>query len=288
MLLSNARRLVFLIPVVAVLALACGGGDDTAKDEGGEIKQSPPSGGEKAGGEKALEERAGSGIGENQTAANLTIVDGVKQWDGPPKGLNGGLLIVYRDEFRATVEMETVGGQPANGKKFVIDLYHSDFPFFRSGDMTFTVNNFVFLVREGFYDGLPFHRVVPGTLVQTGDPPGPLDGAGYLFNNEVTNKLRHDRAGIVSMANSGVIDGEGTNSSQWFIILQPSPDLDYYDEELFKRICGEPGTSCHTPFGLVIEGMDVVESIVEGDVVSTITVEKLEDGTSTIPSKFPY
>ena len=82
----------------------------------------------------------------------------------------------------------------------------------------------------------------------------------------------------------GIIDGKGTNSSQWFIALQPLPNLNYYDEELFEKDCTAPDTSCHTPFGWVIEGMDVVEGIVEGDVIKTVTIELLERGTTKIPS----
>lgn len=274
MLGNGARELIVLLPVALLLLASACGGDSTATDED-EFSENRPSGGG-----KELEERAGSGTGVNQTAATMTTVDGVKQWDGPPKGLSGGLLIVYKDEFKATIEMETVGGEPANGKKIVFYLYHSDFPFFRNGDVTFAVNNFVFLSREGFYDGLPFHRVVPGEIVQTGDPPGDLDGAGYTFNNETTVKMKHDRPGIVSMANSGIVDGKGTNSSQWFITMKPLPHLNTYDEDLYEKDCAQPDTSCHTPFGIVSEGMDVVESIVEGDIIKTITVEKLEAKTS--------
>ncbi len=272
--LVNARGLIIILPLVLLLlASACGGGSDADEDD--EFRETLPSG---AG--KALEDREGSGTGENQTAATMTMVDGVKQWDGPPKGLSGGLLIVYKDEFKATVEMETVGGEPANGQKFVFYMYHSDFPFFRNGDVTFAVNNFVFLAREGFYNGLPFHRVVPGELVQTGDPAGPLDGAGYTFDNETTVKIEHDRPGIVSVANNGIVDGKGTNSSQWFITLKPLPEFNTYDEDLYEKDCNPPGTPCHTPFGIVAEGMDVVESIVEGDKIKTVTVEKLEPKTS--------
>ena len=263
-----------MIPAVLVLlALSCGGGDAATGEEAFSETKPSESG-------KALGDREESGTGINETESLMTVIDGVKQWAGPPKGLSGGLLIVYKDEFRVTVEMETVGGQPANGKKIVFDLYHSDFPFFRHGDLTFTVNNFVFLAREGFYDGLPFHHVVPGTIIKTGDPPGPLDGAGYLFDNEPTVRIKHDRTGIVSMENKGIVDGKGTNSSQWFITMTALPHLDTYDEELYERDCTLPDISCHTPFGVVIEGMDVVESIIEGDVIKSVTVEKLENGTS--------
>ena len=273
--LVNARGLIILLPLALLMLAAACGGDSTIVAEDDEFSETLPSG---AG--RALEEREGSGTGENQTAAMMTMVDGVKQWDGPPKGLSGGLLIVYKDEFKATVEMETVGGEPADGQKIVFYMYHSDFPFFRNGDVTFAVNNFVFLTRQGFYDGLTFHRVVPGELVQTGDPPGPLDGAGYTFNNETTVKIEHDRPGIVSLANNGIVDGKGTNSSQWFITLKPLPEFNTYDEDLYEKDCAPPGTPCHTPFGIVSEGMEVVESIIEGDKIKTVTVEKLEPKTS--------
>ena len=211
----------------------------------------------------------------------MTIVDGIKQWDGPPVGLTGGLLIDYPDEYRATVEMETLGGQPADDKKIVIDFWFSDFIRYQKGNVTRTVNSFVFLAREGFYDGHTF-TVEPGKLVRTGDPPGPLVGAGYEFDNEATLQISHDRPGIVSMWNDGELpNGRGTNSSQWLISLAPIPDFGFYDDELRLRDCKQPGTSCHTPFGVVIEGMENVRAITDGDRIKTITIEKLPRGTST-------
>lgn len=116
-----------------------------------------------------------------------------------------------------------------------------------------TVNNFVFLAREGFYDGTKFHRVISNFMIQGGDPTGTgMGGPGYKFEDEVrTNPLKHE-TGVISMANAG----PNTNGSQFFITHGPQPHLN----------------GKHTVFGKVTSGQDVVDSIRQGDTITSITI----------------
>lgn len=116
-----------------------------------------------------------------------------------------------------------------------------------------TVNNFVFLAKEGFYDGVTFHRVIDNFMIQGGDPTGSgRGGPGYRFADEFDgNPLRHTR-GVISMANAG----PGTNGSQFFITHGPQPHLD----------------GRHTVFGKVTKGHDVVDAIAQGDRMLKVVV----------------
>jgi peptidyl-prolyl cis-trans isomerase B (cyclophilin B) len=116
-----------------------------------------------------------------------------------------------------------------------------------------TVNNFVFLARQGFYDGITFHRVISNFMVQGGDPTGTgRGGPGYRFADEFAgNPLRHE-TGVISMANAG----PNTNGSQFFITHAPQPHLD----------------NRHTVFGKVTSGQDVVDSIQQGDAMNKVTI----------------
>ena len=145
--------------------------------------------------------------------------------------LSGACLLmtsVRAESARPKAVIETSKG------RVVIELYAAEAPK--------TVANFLKLAKQGFYDGIIFHRVIPGFMIQTGDPTGTgTGGPGYTFEDEFSPKLRHDSAGIVSMANRG----PGTNGSQFFITLAPAPWLN----------------GKHTIFGRVIEGQSVVEQI---------------------------
>ncbi|RIK32182.1 MAG: peptidylprolyl isomerase [Chloroflexi bacterium] len=116
-----------------------------------------------------------------------------------------------------------------------------------------TVNNFVFLARQGFYNDVKFHRVIPDFMIQGGDPTGTgRGGPGYRFEDEFAgNPLKHE-AKVISMANAG----PGTNGSQFFITHSPQPHLN----------------GKHTVFGKVTAGAQVVDAIRQGDVMNKVTV----------------
>ena len=148
-----------------------------------------------------------------------------KQYSGPPQ-------MVIDPSKRYIATLATDGGD------IVIELFADKAPV--------TVNNFVFLARDGYYDGVTFHRVIKGFMAQGGDPTGSGSGGpGYRFADEFHPSLKHDEPGILSMANAG----PGTNGSQFFITYTATPHLD----------------GKHTVFGRVIEGMDVVDAIPERD-----------------------
>jgi cyclophilin family peptidyl-prolyl cis-trans isomerase len=164
------------------------------------------------------------------------------KWDSPPQ-------MIIDTSKKYTAIMETEKGT------LVLELFARDVPK--------TVNNFVFLAREGYYDGSTFHRVIPGFMVQGGDPTGKGGGnPGYSFEDEFTSH-GHD-AGALSMANAGA----NTNGSQFFICYTPQHALD----------------GKHSVFGQLVEGMDVLESITprdpsqnpkfEGDKIIRVTIEE--------------
>ena len=167
---------------------------------------------------------------------------GPKQWDSPPD-----MVIDSSKKYSAVFEL-------AKGEEFTIALHADKAPR--------TVNNFVFLAREGFYDGVTFHRVIAGFMAQAGDPTGTgRGGPGYRFADEFHPSLLHDKPGILSMANAG----PNTNGSQFFITFVPTPNLD----------------GKHAVFGEVSDGMAAVNNITlrdpsaataPGDVIKRIRI----------------
>lgn len=144
-----------------------------------------------------------------------------QQWNTPP-----AMVIDPEKEYAATLHTEK--------GDIHIELFAEKVPQ--------TVNNFVFLAREGYYDGTIFHRVIADFMAQGGDPTATgRGGPGYRFADEFHPQLRHDKPGILSMANAG----PGTNGSQFFITHIPTPWLD----------------NRHSVFGQVTQGMDVLLSI---------------------------
>lgn len=165
-----------------------------------------------------------------------------KTYSSPPP-----MSIETDKRYIATIETEK--------GNIVVELFAQDAPL--------TVNNFVFLAREGFYDGSTFHRVIPGFMAQGGDPTGTgMGNPGYTFEDEFSEHSHV--AGALSMANAG----PNTNGCQFFITYEPAPFLD----------------GKHSVFGQVIEGMDVLNALTPrdptanpsypGDTIITITIQE--------------
>ncbi len=155
-----------------------------------------------------------------------------KQWQHAPE-------MKIDPEKQYTVKMETDKGS------IEIELFPKYAPV--------TVNNFVFLVREGFYDGITFHRVISNFMIQGGDPTGTgRGGPGYRFEDEFQNNPLKHETGSLSMANAG----PNTNGSQFFITHSPQPHLNGH----------------HTVFGKVVKGQDVVNAIRQGDKMTKVEV----------------
>lgn len=123
--------------------------------------------------------------------------------------------------------------------------------------------------RKKFFDGLKFHRVIEDFMIQGGDPNGDGSGnPGYRFKDEFDASLKHDKKGILAMANSGY----GTNGSQFYITHKATPWLNAYDDNNELNDCENPRISCHTVFGEVISGLEVIDSIQQDDVMEHIII----------------
>lgn len=202
-----------------------------------------------AAGQKTAAKDAGSGgfTGQKPTPSPTATPSTTKRYPAAP-----AMQIDPNKTYIATIKM-------AKGGEIKVQLDPKAAPQ--------TVNNFVFLARDGFYDGVTFHRVIPGFVAQGGDPTGTGSGGpGYSIPDEAKgNPLKHEE-GVIAMANAG----PNTAGSQFYITLAPQPSLD---------------NGAYTVFGKVISGMDVVKGITArdpsrganlppGDKIETITIEE--------------
>jgi cyclophilin family peptidyl-prolyl cis-trans isomerase len=197
----------------------------------------------------------GEGLPRDFETWELFIKDEInlKNLSGSQYSAQPEMTIDPEARYVAHLEME-------NGQTFTIELLPKSAPQ--------TVNSFVFLAREGYFDGVTFHRVLPGFVAQTGDPSGTgRGGPGYMLPNEIDPTLSHDQKGVVAMANAG----PNTNGSQWYITYGDVSQLD----------------GSYTIFGRVIEGMEIVEGITPrdpsrggnlppGDKIEKITIEEIQ------------
>ena len=210
------KRTLALVAALAAAAavVACGGGTSNSDKTG----------------TAAAAHRTPSTSSQGTTATNPTQKDGgstpvtKKSYSAPPP-----MTIDVNKKYVATIKTE-VGD-------IKVELYPQDAPV--------TVNNFVFLAREGFYDGVTFHRVIPGFVAQAGDPEGTgRGGPGYTIKDEVNSRKFLD--GTIGMAKTTAPNSAG---SQWFIDYAPQPALD----------------GKYTAFGQVVEGRDVLDKITPRD-----------------------
>lgn len=240
--LRTVALLCGLASLAVVFAIACGDGEGTDSS----TETSPP-----------------PAAAQQPPPPAPTATPGKRmQWDVAPP-----MRIDPAKSYTATFNME-------RGGTFEIKLFADKAPK--------TVNNFVFLAREGYYDGSTFHRVIPGFMAQGGDPTGTgTGGPGYQFDNEFHPDLRHFGPGMLAMANAGVNNGRGTNGGQFYVTYSEQHRLDGLNLDGTAKPCSQPGVSCHAVFGEVISGIDVVNGIRErdpstatykGDVIESIVI----------------
>ena len=178
---------------------------------------------------RAMQKKSGS---NPEPAPGYTGIYMPKKYDSPPP-----LTIDVNKKYTAT--FDTSRGE------IVCELFPKEAPA--------TVNNFVFLARDKFYDGTKFHRVIPNFMIQGGDPLGTgTGGPGYRFADEFNGNPHKHQVGTLSMANAG----PNTNGSQFFITHVVTDWLD----------------GKHTVFGQVVKGQDVVNAVKQGDVLNSVTI----------------
>ena len=267
---SKTRSIAFVLVLTLLLALllsACAApvapsgesGDEAAVAE--EATATPEPEEEAAADEAVAEEAAAEPAGDGETAAgpvrDLAPAERNEYYDAPPE-----MSIDPEAYYYATIETEK--------GDIKLQLFADQAPK--------TVNNFVYLANEGFYDNTSFHRVIDGFMAQAGDPTGTgMGGPGYQFEDEIAPGVGFDRPGLLAMANAG----PGTNGSQFFITFAPTEWLN----------------GGHTIFGEVIEGNEILNEITrrdpvadsgtDGDLVKSIIIEEGTESLLPTPTPLP-
>ncbi len=281
---ARLSLLAVLLVTLALLA-ACGVGSPSAGTAAEEAATEAPASEEAASEEAAASEattdtEAAASEASTDTEAAASTSDAVAATATPiPPGTRAGDL-----------EPADRVGMFATAPEMTIDpeaIYYATFKVEDKGDIKVqlfadrtpvTVNNFIFLAREGYYDNTVFHRVLEGFMAQGGDPSGTGSGGpGYMFEDEIVDGLGFDRPGLLAMANAGA----GTNGSQFFLTFAATEWLN----------------GAHTIFGEVIEGIDVLNSLTlrdpetatdfAGDVLTTVEIEESDESVLPTPTPAP-
>lgn len=223
-----------LLCVILLLAFAAGCGNNNTNNNAGNAGSSSPANS----GNAASNASGNSGSADNSGSAANSSADSSANNAAAPSASTGGE--VQPDPAYTSSDNPVVTIEMKSGQTIEVELYPKAAPN--------TVNNFISLVKKGFYDGTKFHRVIPGFMIQGGDPDGNGSGGpgysipGEFSDNGVTNDLKHTR-GVISMARTGDPNSAG---SQFFIMVA---DADYLNGQ-------------YAAFGKVIKGMDTVDAIV--------------------------
>lgn len=224
---AKTLKWTFIALICALVLSACG----TKPADQGSAKQGAQQGTQQSGSQTST----GSNTAQQPSGGTNAAQPASKSWSTPPE-----MKIDVNKTYQATVT--------TSKGTFKIDLFAKDAPK--------TVNNFVFLSKEGFYNNVVFHRIIKSFMIQTGDPTGTgRGGPGYKFEDELSKKYQYE-PGIVAMANAG----PNTNGSQFFICTG----------EDSKGLNNQPN---YTIFGKISEGMDVVQKIAATPVSASATGE---------------
>ena len=282
------RLFAFSVPIAFLVAtFACGGAEETAAPAAGEAPEAAPAAGEApaaAGGSGTQPVQQAPALGgtalQQHSIFTTPAIGSLLAREIPPGRMTN--LSVPIPVTKNYPEMEI---DPTKSYKMVIQMEKGKGTVeiqLHAKEAPLSVNSLVHLARQGFFDGLIFHRVIHATAAETGDPRSRgCCGPGYEFDNEPNPNLRFDGPGVVGMMNRGYSEGFGTNGSQFFITYSALPFLDSYNPDGTLKDCRAPLVTCNTVVGKVLSGMEVLSALIPRDPVSADQVpgEKMEKVT---------